>query len=102
MKYPATRQMPSFSYSTDTSSLACLLPAACSTTANRSVSKEAAMIEPQRETVHRGSDDLLTAGLGLDGLRVMTPPAFADAANPTAEELRLIRDELDPAGDYTH
>ena len=68
--------------------LACLLPAACSTTANRSVSKEAAMIEPQRETAHRGSDDLLTAGLGLDGLRVMTPPAFADVANPTAEELR--------------
>lgn len=46
------------------------------------------MLEPQRETAHRGSDDLLTAGLGLDGLRVMTPPAFADAANPTAEELR--------------
>ena len=46
------------------------------------------MIEPQRETTHRGSDDLLTAGLGLDGLRVMTPPAFADVANPTAEELR--------------
>ena len=46
------------------------------------------MIEPQRETAHRGSDDLLTAGLGLDGLRVMTPPAFADVANPTAEELR--------------
>ena len=46
------------------------------------------MIEPQRETAHRGSDDLLTAGLGLDGLRVMTPPAFSDVANPTAEELR--------------
>ena len=68
--------------------LVCLLPAACSTSPSRSVSKEAAMIEPQRETVHRGSDDLLTAGLGLDGLRVMTPPAFADVANPTAEELR--------------
>ena len=46
------------------------------------------MIEPQRETHHRGSDDLLTAGLGLAGLRGMTPPGFADAANPTAEELR--------------
>ena len=46
------------------------------------------MIEPQRETVHRGSDDLLTAGLGLAGLQAMTPPAFAIAANPTAEELR--------------
>ena len=46
------------------------------------------MIEPQRETEHRGSDDLLTAGLGLAGLRGMTPPGFADAANPTPEELR--------------
>ena len=46
------------------------------------------MIEPQRETDHRGSDDLLTAGLGLAGLRGMIPPAFADAANPTAAELR--------------
>ncbi|WP_028917325.1 3-hydroxybutyrate oligomer hydrolase family protein [Pseudoxanthomonas sp. J35] len=46
------------------------------------------MIEPQRVTEHRGSDDLLTAGLGLDGLRAMVPPAFADATNPTADELR--------------
>ncbi len=46
------------------------------------------MIEPQRETAHRGSDDLLTAGLGLAGLQAMTPPASADPANPTAEELR--------------
>ena len=46
------------------------------------------MIEPQRETAHRGSDDLLTAGLGLAGLQAMMPPASADPANPTAEELR--------------
>lgn len=46
------------------------------------------MLEPQRETAHRGSDDLLTAGLGLEGLRSMVPPAFADVANPTPEELR--------------
>ena len=51
-------------------------------------SEPAAMIEPQRVTEHRGSDDLLTAGLGLDGLRAMAPPAFADAAHPTAAELR--------------
>lgn len=68
--------------------LACLSAAACSTSPSRAPSKEAAMIEPQRETDHRGSDDLLTAGLGLAGLRGMTPPGFADAANPTAEELR--------------
>lgn len=37
---------------------------------------------------HRAQDDLLTAGLGPDGLRAMTPPAFADPARPTAAELR--------------
>lgn len=68
--------------------LACLSAAACSTSPGRAPTKEAAMIEPQRETGHRGSDDLLTAGLGLAGLRGMTPPGFADAANPTAVELR--------------
>jgi len=47
-----------------------------------------AMTQPQRITEHRGSDDLLTAGLGLDGLRAMTPPAWADPAAPTPLELR--------------
>jgi hydroxybutyrate-dimer hydrolase len=42
---------------------------------------------PIRETGHRGSDDLLTAGLGLAGLRG-APVAFANADAPTAEELR--------------
>ena len=46
------------------------------------------MIVPQRETGHRGDDDLLTAGLGLAGLRAMAAPAFADADSPTAAELR--------------
>ncbi len=46
------------------------------------------MIEPQRVTEHRGSDDLLTAGLGIDGLRAMQPPGFADANAPTPAELR--------------
>lgn len=46
------------------------------------------MIEPQRETEHRGSDDLLTAGLGIEGLRAIAPPAFADPLNPTPQELR--------------
>ena len=68
--------------------LACLSAAACGTSPSRAPMKEAAMIEPQRETGHRGSDDLLTAGLGLAGLRGMAPPGFADAANPTAGELR--------------
>ncbi|MFC5570904.1 3-hydroxybutyrate oligomer hydrolase family protein [Lysobacter yangpyeongensis] len=41
-----------------------------------------------RVTEHRGSDDLLTAGLGLAGLRSPVAPAFADPAHPTAAELR--------------
>ena len=40
-----------------------------------------------RETVHRGQDDLLSAGLGLAGLR-RNAPAFVDAAAPTPAELR--------------
>jgi len=34
------------------------------------------------------TNDLLTAGLGKSGLGSMTPPGFADALHPTAEELR--------------
>jgi hydroxybutyrate-dimer hydrolase len=49
---------------------------------------ETSMFELTRVSAHRGDDDLLTAGLGLDGLRNMTPPAFADAGHPTATELR--------------
>lgn len=45
-------------------------------------------MEPQRVTEHRAGDDLLTAGLGIDGLRAMLPPGFADAAKPTPAELR--------------
>ena len=46
------------------------------------------MFSQSRTTEHRSGDDLLSAGLGLDGLRSMLPPAFADASRPTAEELR--------------
>ncbi|WP_462116657.1 3-hydroxybutyrate oligomer hydrolase family protein, partial [Lysobacter xanthus] len=60
-----------------------------------------------RVTIHRDGDDLLTAGLGLAGLRA-APPAFADAAHPTPVELRrrAIRAnwqgiaDLSPAGGY--
>ena len=41
-----------------------------------------------RVTTHRDGDDLLTAGLGADGLRSAVAPAFADAAVPTPAELR--------------
>jgi hydroxybutyrate-dimer hydrolase len=43
--------------------------------------------EPIRYAVDGTSDDLLTAGLGGDGLRG-PPPAFADAERPTRQELR--------------
>lgn len=41
-----------------------------------------------RESVHREPDDLLSAGLGLAGLRQAAPPALADARAPTGAELR--------------
>src|SRR5690606_21384690 len=49
---------------------------------------ESTVFSAERSSEHRGQDDLLTAGLGLDGLRAMMPPAFADPARPTAAELR--------------
>jgi len=61
-----------------------------------------------RSTEHRGADDLLSAGLGLDGLRSPTPPSVADLAAPRSAELRRraiwtnwrgIAD-LSPAGGY--
>jgi hydroxybutyrate-dimer hydrolase len=45
------------------------------------------LASPVRETAHRGSDDLLSAGLGLAGLRG-APTPFADATAPTPQELR--------------
>lgn len=46
------------------------------------------MFSAERASTHRDGDDLLTAGLGLAGLRALAPPPFADAAAPTAAELR--------------
>jgi hydroxybutyrate-dimer hydrolase len=40
-----------------------------------------------RETLHRGADDLLSAGLGA-GLRDVSPPAVADPAAPSPAEQR--------------
>jgi hydroxybutyrate-dimer hydrolase len=61
-----------------------VLLAGCAATGPRHTATEL----PMRVTEHRGADDLLSAGLGLDGLRVMTAPAFADPEHPTAAELR--------------
>lgn len=46
------------------------------------------MFEHPHRSEHRAGDDLLTAGLGLEGLRAMMPPAFANPDAPTATELR--------------
>jgi hydroxybutyrate-dimer hydrolase len=62
--------------------------AASASAAQRNAAKESVLIEPQRITEHRNGDDLLTAGLGLDGLRGMVAPAFADPDHPTPAELR--------------
>ena len=61
------------------------LLSACASTPSTSGNR---MFSQPRSSDHRGQDDLLTAGLGLAGLRGMVPPAFADAMRPTAAELR--------------
>jgi len=61
---------------------------------------------------HFGADgemrlDSIHAGATLDAVRdsIGWPIAIADdlrtTPDPTPDELRLIREELDPAGDYT-
>lgn len=42
-----------------------------------------------RETRHEGADDLLSAGLGLEGLRAATPPGVSGEAATPAELRRL-------------
>jgi len=46
------------------------------------------MFTYERRSEHRHDDDLLSAGLGLAGLRSCVPPAVAEADAPTPEELR--------------
>src|SRR5690606_39769804 len=70
--------------------LALSLAACASTPSTPSAASEAdaGRFGPTHASVHRGGDDLLTAGLGLEGLQAMVPPAFADATHPTPAELR--------------
>jgi len=49
---------------------------------------EDAMTEQALTTTHRGADDLLSAGLGLTGLRQTVPPLVSDPAS--AAELRRL------------
>lgn len=67
--------------------LAALFLGGCVSGGNTLVSDEAALSAP-RVTTHRDGDDLLSAGLGLDGLRNPIAPAVADPDRPTSEELR--------------
>lgn len=61
----------------------------CIPVANAATAPTAAPVfEQWRETSHRGSDDLMTAGLGLEGLRASAAPAFAKPTAPTAEQAR--------------
>lgn len=63
------------------------------------------LLSPVQATQHAGDDDLLSAGLGLEGLRAAAP-APADPAQPTPAELRRLAiyanwngiADLDPRG----
>ncbi len=46
------------------------------------------LVSPILATTHGADDDLLSAGLGLAGLRAFTPPTFANPEKPTAAEVR--------------
>jgi len=67
--------------------LAALVLAACAF-GGHGPAANAMSFSQARASEHRGDDDLLTAGLGLEGLRAAVPPAFADPLRPTAGELR--------------
>lgn len=73
--------------------IAATLGALCLLAACASIQSPTRPMSDDREgpiltTVHRGGDDLLSAGLGLEGLRAPSPPAFADPTAPTPAELR--------------
>ena len=68
------------------SAVSALLLAACASRPLRDTPSD--MFSHARSSEHRGDDDLLTGGLGLDGLRAMTPPGFAHPEAPTPAELR--------------
>lgn len=46
------------------------------------------LVSPIAQHAYDDGDDLLTAGLGADGLKSPLPPAFANPASPSAAELR--------------
>ena len=64
-----------------------LVLAACSSSPARDAAPDFLASETT-VTTHRDGDDLLSAGLGLEGLRTATAPAFAVPERPTPAELR--------------
>lgn len=65
-----------------------LLLAAALGTAGCALTPDFSALRIHHRTYDGASDDLATAGLGRTGLASATPPAVADARNPTAAELR--------------
>ena len=106
-----TIQAPASSRRLAAATLGSLLLTACAGSDVRDAAPAPAptLAEPTvRVTEHRDGDDLLSAGLGLDGLRAAIPPALDDAVAPSAQALRRraiwnnwrgIAD-LSPAGGY--
>lgn len=67
---------------------AALVLAACTTTGPQLSREAIPVFTASRVTEHRNGDDLLTGGLGRDGLRAMLAPVFVDPEHPTPAELR--------------
>jgi hydroxybutyrate-dimer hydrolase len=67
--------------------LACLL-AACAARPPATTGESPMLRSDIRVSVHRHADDLLSAGLGLEGLRSPQPPVLADPQAATTVELR--------------
>lgn len=62
---------------------------ACSSTPMKPVAEtQNGAFGPILETAHRGQDDLVSAGLGIEGLRSASAPEIADPNLPTSAELR--------------
>lgn len=74
-------------FRTASSMLVCLL-AACAARPPATTGESPMLRSDIRVSTHRHADDLLTAGLGLDGLRSAQPPALADSQAATTMELR--------------
>jgi hydroxybutyrate-dimer hydrolase len=69
------------------SMLVCLL-AACAARPTATTGESPMLRSDIRVSVHRQADDLLSAGLGLDGLRSAQPPVLADPHAARPDELR--------------